>query len=204
MNGVALNDLREVPPLVGMVGKKRSGKDSFASTLTGERGFQRFAFADPMKAYALRVDPLIRVASSESSYYRTPVYDPTVRLSGLVEAIGWETAKEIREVRRYLQGVGSELRPIDEDFWVRATMEPALQARYTRGVPVVITDVRFPNEVEAVRAAGGTVVRVVRPGLESTDTHISETALDAIEADVTVYNAGTLEDLARQARSLAL
>lgn len=176
-------------PLVGMIGKKRSGKDSFAATLVEERGFVRFAFADPLKEAALRVDPF--VLCDEIGPHR---------LSQVVRRMGWEKAKEIREVRRLLQEYGVAVREIDEDFWLRATMNRVDGT----AAPVVVTDCRFPNEADEIRRRGGTIIRIVRPGLESDDQHESETALDNYLEDVTICNGGTLEDLATQARSLLL
>lgn len=60
---------------------------------------------------------------------------------------------------------------------------------------MVVTDVRFPNEVRLIRERGGQIVRVERPGLPQTDLHISETALDALVADYPVLNDGTVSDL---------
>lgn len=187
--------------IVGLSGKKRSGKDTFASTLIAERGFRRVSFADNVRQGALDLDPIIRFEEDEwhlsvASFEAGPRYE---RLSAIVDRIGWEAAKEIREVRRTLQRFGSEsIRKLDPEFWVRAAM---MQAHATPG-PVVITDVRFENEAKAVTDAGGVVVRITRPGLESADEHPSETALDAYPWDLEVLNDGTVEQLAETARHL--
>lgn len=183
--------------IVGLVGKKRSGKDTFAKTLVEERGFTRFAFADPLREALLHTNPLVPAAGS------VVVSAATVhgceRLADVVDRIGWEDAKENREVRRLLQEYGVAIREIEPDFWVRTTLD---QARRAQG-NVVVTDVRFPNEVAGIRALGGTIVQILRPGLESTDTHISETALEGLIPDISVVNR-TLDGLACQARNLLL
>lgn len=171
--------------LVGLIGKKRSGKDTFAVTLTEHRGFERFAFADPLKAAVYSVNPIV----CDGGLVK--------RLRDVVDRHGWEEAKENREVRRLLQEYGVSIREIQPGFWVDATMRPALDALGTSRV--VVTDVRFPNEVEAIKVAGGSIVRITRPGLVSDDQHVSETALDDYVADHTVVNDGTLIDLAVQA-----
>lgn len=60
----------------------------------------------------------------------------------------------------------------------------------------IITDVRFPNEFDAIKAKGGLIVRVNRPGYDtSMVAHPSETALDGHDFDVVIENNGDLDDL---------
>lgn len=175
--------IRSTLPIVGLMGKKRSGKDTFAAALVEHRGFVRYAFADPLKDALLHANPLVR---------------GSLRVADLVGHIGWEGAKEVPEVRRLLQEYGMSIRAIEPEFWINATMRPA--ARELR--PVVVTDVRFPNEADAVHKAGGILVRITRKGLVSDDPHASETALDGYPADLDVLNAGTVETLQETARAL--
>ena len=178
-------------PIVGLLGKKRSGKDTFASYLVEDHGFQRFAFADPLKSAALELDPVVGADWS----------NPT-RLSTVVSVLGWEEAKERAEVRGILQRLGTAMRGVNPSIWLDATMVPALAAN-ADGHAIVISDVRFHNEATAIREAGGVLVRVERPGLTSTDPHVSETLMDSYEADAVVANALGLESLRASAHSLA-
>ena len=73
----------------------------------------------------------------------------------------------------------------------------------------IITDMRFPNELEAVKSRGGITIRVNRPCEEcgmieghkliphkkQDSTHPSETALDNAEFDYIINNDSTIEDL---------
>lgn len=181
--------------LVGLVGKKRSGKDTFAEGLI-DGGFQRFAFADALRSAVLATDPLVYSVDGNGHEALDGV---PLRLSFIVNRDGWEKAKARPEVRRLLQEYGVAIRALDADFWVRVVMEQTVLARLA-----VVTDVRFPNEVDAIKARGGTIIRIERPGLESTDEHVSETALDDYVADLTVSNAGTAWDLIERARALVL
>lgn len=65
--------------------------------------------------------------------------------------------------------------------------------------PIALADVRFPNEAEAVRARGGWVIRVERPGFDtgSFNAHASEVEVDRCQVDETFLNEGSLEDLHR-------
>lgn len=59
----------------------------------------------------------------------------------------------------------------------------------------LITDCRFPNELEAIKSRGGTCFRIVRPDNPyPKSNHESETALDGVEL-LTIINDGSLEQL---------
>lgn len=187
------------PRLIGLIGKKRSGKDTFAAGLI-DRGFTRFAFADALKDAALALDPIIvtgdpvHITPSNIDTHGLP------RLSAVVAARGWEDAKAIPEVRRTLQALGVAMRDnVADDVWVAGTMARAVD----HPGPAVITDVRFPNEAQAVVDAGGIIVRIIRPGIVSDDTHVSETALDGYPADLIIHNDTSADDLVALARDMA-
>lgn len=167
-------------PLIGLVGKKRSGKDTFANYT----GFQKVALADPLREAALGLDPIV-------------VGDVTngLRLSEVVDSIGWEMAKDsYPEVRRTLQRLGTEsIRALDPNFWVRIAAQRIIETR-DAGMPVVVTDVRYPNEIDLIHSLGGTVIRVVGRG-QVGDAHPSETVLDDVPVDIELDNSGSLIQL---------
>ncbi|MFF2543981.1 hypothetical protein ACFVUY_15600 [Kitasatospora sp. NPDC058063] len=186
---------------VALLGKARSGKDTIGARLGAQHAFVRVAFADPLRSMALDLDPV--VAAERTSYGYLPV-----RLSDLVGRYGWERGKtEYREVRRTLQKLGEAVRAHDPNYWLRLALE-RIDVADQWNLPVVVTDVRHTNELEALRSRGALVVRVVRPevgrlaGAEG--EHVTETELDQVEVDVTVTNTGTLADLHRLADSLAV
>jgi len=188
-------------PLIGLIGRKRSGKDAFAATLVEHRGYARVAFADPLRELALAIDPLVGPA---------PLPGDAVarhrRLSDVIDAIGWEAAKDcVPEVRSTaLQNLGQAVRGVDSYFWVDQAMESVRRLRGVpvspySGAPVVVTDVRMPNEANAIREAGGKLIRIVRPGFESADDHVTETALDGYPEDDLVVNDEGLDELSAMA-----
>lgn len=65
----------------------------------------------------------------------------------------------------------------------------------------IITDMRFPNEMEAVELREGVTIKVVRPGT-AVGTHPSETALDDAYFDHVISNDGTIEDLIEKVRQV--
>jgi hypothetical protein len=174
--------------IIGLGGHARSGKDTVAAYLIERYGFVRYAFADALRYAALALDPIVDFSwdIDAITWART-----NVRLSEVVAAEGWETAKERPEVRRTLQRYGVAIRELQPDFWINAALSKV--ADETR--PVVVTDVRFPNEVDAIRDRGGLFARVTRPGATG-NGHISEHAIDHIPADINLDNSGSLLDLA--------
>jgi len=59
----------------------------------------------------------------------------------------------------------------------------------------VITDTRFPNEAEAIKKAGGIVIRVDRPGVKPINDHPSETGLDDWKFDYKIANVSDIKAL---------
>ncbi|MFI0985047.1 deoxynucleotide monophosphate kinase family protein [Streptomyces exfoliatus] len=169
-------------PLVGFAGAARSGKDAAAQALLSV-GWSRRAFADKVKGFLAELDPILDVEA-----------DVRLRLA-LDEGSGWEAVKAAYpEVRRLLQRCGTDAgrRLLGEDVWV-----DALFRDYASRGPTVITDVRFPNEAEAIRARGGRVVAVQRPGqaLITEAGHVSENALAGHLFDGVIHNDGTVGQL---------
>lgn len=178
---------------IALIGKARSGKDTAALWLVRNRHYTRLAFADPLKEMAISIDPFVPTH-----------YGVTVRLSALIADVGWEYAKDqYPEVRRILQHTGQTVREYDDEFWITA-MRRKLNGAEAWNLPVVVTDVRYPNEAQMLRARGFKMVRINRPatlaGLAA--VHSSETALDDYDADVTITNSGGLPLLYDQVSAL--
>jgi hypothetical protein len=101
-----------------------------------------------------------------------------------------------------LQRIGLEYRQRDPDTWVRSVYSKILEARPALAV---ITDVRFPNEFELVRALGGVCWKITRrleDGSVFVDPsrpadHPSETALDGAAWDCEIENPDGRPDLFR-------
>lgn len=185
-------------PLVGMIGKKRTGKDTFASVLTEGFGYTKVAFADPLRDMAYDLNPIVGTfpLSPKPGVIQTREW----RYAEVIDALGYELAKDyVPEIRKTLQKLGQAVRAQDPDYWLRAGIARATAV----GGPVVVTDVRFPNEADAIRNAGGYLVRVTRDLPDDGDRDISETALDDYRENVRITNNGSLEDFGYLAASLA-
>lgn len=188
---------------VAIIGKSRSGKDTVGQLLVCHASYTRLAFADRLKDAALRVDPLLD--SGDDLQECGCCYTEPLRLAEAVRMYGWEDVKDMYpEARRFLQEYGQTVREMDPEFWIRPVAEQVWNG--TRlNMPCVITDVRYLNEVDALRELGALVVRVERPGagLEGDAAwHSSETELDDVKPDVVLPNGGSLDDLKRNVRAL--
>lgn len=114
---------------------------------------------------------------------------------------GWNGEKD-EAGRTLLQQVGTNtIRAKCPDYWVDF-VAGVLKMFPNKWDYVLISDCRFPNEVDGMANSGlGTIhVRVVRENFESSLTaeqqkHLSETALDHVIPDYYIRNSGSLEDL---------
>jgi len=98
----------------------------------------------------------------------------------------------LMSVRDFLQKLGTDaIRDnLHENTWVNATL-----ADYTTESNWIITDTRFPNEAEAIKKAGGIVIRINRPGVQPINPHPSETSLDDWNFDAVINNDGDVADI---------
>lgn len=180
-----------IPNLIGLIGRAGAGKDTFAAALA-PLGYQRVAFADALKASAYSADPLVELAP----------YGPVRRLSYVVDAVGWDDAKtRYPDVRRFLQRHGVAMRDAVPGCWVDIARRK-IDALIAAGNHVVVTDVRFADEVAMIQQADGLVVSIHRPGAGlagDNAAHVSETGVDTFIPDMLIANTGTLDDLARDA-----
>lgn len=192
--------------IVGLHGKYQSGKDTtfeFLKEWAEAQGFTatRDAFADRLKisaAHALGVfeDEIDFCNELKQEGTQILVLTPDRRHGGPPEV---DTALTGRE---YLQYYGTEAHRevFDTDFWVDAVLSKEKVRHYqNHGGPMRIlgiTDVRFPNEGEAIQRVNGMVWHVVRPELDNSgDTHASEQPLPSYLIDRTIINDGSLDDL---------
>lgn len=112
----------------------------------------------------------------------------------------WDGQKD--EVgRSLLQYVGTDVvRKEKPDFWVNFLIS-IFDLFGDNWDCAIIPDCRFPNEVERLKEAGYVVkhIRVEREHESSLTneqrSHPSETAMDAVVPDYTIYNNGTIDDL---------
>lgn len=169
--------------MVGLSGYAGAGKDAVAAVLVERYGYRRLAFADKIKAVAYDLNPL----------YRDAAAGRCLSLRETVDALGWDGAKAQPEVRRMLQDLGASARKhLGLTVWVDAVAREIESSE----APCVVSDVRYWNEVLALRGFDAQFWMVERPGVTAANDHPSEHAWRRFVFDRVVANDGRLEDLA--------
>lgn len=185
--------------IIALTGKKRSGKDSFAAALVADHGFVRCAFADPIRSTLEQIDPWITPDDPGEHATSSPV-----RLHSMLAQHSWDDVKANAEVRRLLQQTGQAVRAHRPSIWTDLLMT-ALDT-LPQDQHVVVTDVRMRDEVDALRARGAHLVRIIRPSLiadsSAAGRHLTETQLDDVPMDSTIVNESDLTHLATAAARL--
>lgn len=88
----------------------------------------------------------------------------------------WPDTPEPMTAREVMQYVGTDIfRKLQKNVWADATINK-IEKEKTKYNLALIADCRFPNEVDAVKNAGGMVIKLTRNIYNS--NHDSETALD--------------------------
>lgn len=96
--------------------------------------------------------------------------------------------------RQIMQWVGTEVgRSVYQDIWVETTIGK-IKRWVAEGHSVVVTDLRFQNEAEALQRAGAALVRVVRDDVTTKEAgHASEADLDRLPYKFTLRNFPSTE-----------
>lgn len=166
---------------IGITGLARSGKDSIGAYLQTAHGFERYAFAGPIKAG-------IRVMFGLDGRHTDGLLKeiPTARLKG-------------KSPRQVMQTLGTEWgrQHVAPTIWTDLGLEKWRGMR-DEGRSLVITDVRFENEAHEIRRGGGVVLHVVRPNAANVAAHSSEAGVEFKQGDFAVCNSGTLAELFQQ------
>ena len=185
--------------IIAVVGKHGSGKDTFADILSTERGYFKFKLATPIKTTVAHLMAALIGAPSTATKYEAFMED---RWRKEMDFIPFSCDVTLR---RCMQLFGTEFGRdiLGKDIWVKSLLH---RINKTLCDYVVISDVRYVNEAEALSNAGAYIIRIVRdvPKLDGeANEHASETDVDNIIADHTILNNGSLDDLRKEALTIS-
>lgn len=192
--------------LIGLVGFIGSGKGTVGDILRDQHGYKLDSFAAPLKDAAAAIfgwdRKMLEGDTKESRAWREEVDEFWSQAFG-----------KPFTPRLALQQLGTEAcrNGIHKDIWTASLFKRAL------GQNTVVSDCRFPNEVEGIHKEGGLVIWVRRgtlpewwndavnytrtgseealKNLEFLGVHESERAWVGLPVDITLFNDGTLPEL---------
>lgn len=191
--------------LIALTGRAGAGKDSVAATLVRHRNYRTIAFADALReeiAAAWRIDARMLMDPATKEW---DIPALALGMCGEPEFVKWrvhafdDDLADPCSPRWVMQRWGDFKRRADPDHYARIVarwLGRQVGSGWTR---LVVTDVRFANELQHLRGLSDRVrlVRVHRPGggPQPARAHASETELANVDADHDLLNTGSLEDL---------
>ena len=163
--------------LIGIAGKKGSGKDSVADYLCAQYRFQKRAFADPLKQICQILFQL------EDQQLSDPILKETIDDR-------WQLSP-----RQMFQKIGTDLfrNHYDPHIWLDHFKSWYFQ--HALETHIVCNDVRFQNECDLIHELGGIVIRLTRTLHTTPDSHPSESVESLTNIDLEWNNNGSLSDL---------
>jgi hypothetical protein len=213
--------------ILALAGKISSGKDTVADIIKkidAESDWKIKKFASKLKEIATILTRIPSEMFENQDFKKTYLgneWDLTKKTDHTLIENGKAASEYVKSkmtVRDLLQKIGTEAmrNGLHPDTWVNALFadyKPVVKEWDELGNDTlvqypnwIITDMRFPNEMQAVKANGGITIRVVRPSDKEIplDLHPSETALDDAEFDYEIINDGTIEDLKEKVEGIIL
>lgn len=167
--------------IIGLVGKKFSGKDTCAGHLIVHYHFKKLTFAQALKDVCQYLFLL-----SDQQLHDHAWKEKKIDQWGL-------TPREI------MQKVGTDLfrNHFDKDFWLKQFQIRFDQMQKDGPQRIVCSDCRYQNEVDLIKKLGGVIIRIDRDLINDDDEHESE-KLNIQHIDYTICNNDSLESLYAQ------
>ncbi len=164
--------------LIGILGRLRVGKDTTGDYLVNEHNYTKLAFATPLKEGCKILFNLNDYDVYEGKDVMHPYWGVTPRT--LIKYIANDVFRS--DINRILPNVGDK-------FWVNHTMN---KCKELDGVNIVISDVRFQSEIDAIHNNGGIIIKVVN---NNVNKMADEDHIDELLGDYYVINEGSLDEL---------
>lgn len=185
--------LSQLPKVIALCGKKRSGKDTIASYLVEKYGYENVKFAAPLKA---AVQALFGFTYDQVENDKEKVDDFWgISPRQAMQFFGVEVVQ--KKMQELLPGMGRL-------FFVKSLIANHVNANAKgKDNKIVISDMRFVHEWKAIKEIpGAIVIKIERPDIDDGDKHISEIEIEEIEADFVIQNNTDIEHLYSQVQSV--
>ena len=174
--------------IIGITGRKKSGKDTIGDYLVNKHNYTRYGFADPLKEGIQR---MFGFTNDQIWGDDKEMIDPFWGVSSreILQIAGTELFQF--ELPKYIPAFQN----IGRTIWVKR-FEQWYKERYTTDRDVVVSDCRFLHEAEKIREMGGIILKVVRDTtLNEFSDHPSEVEMSKIVPDFVIDNNSTLDEL---------
>lgn len=100
-----------------------------------------------------------------------------------LQKLGTDALRDGLHPNVWVNALMADYRP--EESWLNTSLGEKPDVVYPNWI---ITDVRFPNEAQAIKDKGGVIIRVDRPGVSPINAHPSEIGLDSWNFDYRIAN----------------
>lgn len=179
--------------IIGITGIAGSGKDTVRAILEAEHAAHGMAFADPMRTMIgalFEANGIDKGYMLDREFKEQPIPGIGASYRQMAQTLGTQWGRDC----------------LDQDIWLRIAAAKIRDLEWQHSAPgvYVISDVRFYNEAEWVRAQGGVIWRVRREQAMPVRTHVSELQYEGITPFWTLENHGTVDELRDQVREAFL
>jgi hypothetical protein len=176
-----------------------SGKSTVASHLANRLNLKVISFAEPLKKMG---KVFLESWGLSEEEINQAIYGNAEQKAAIIPDLGVSS-------RRVLQTLGTEWgrNCIKDDLWPSIALRNARSAVNAGFKGIVIDDLRFPNEKDAIEEVGGICIKITRPSVmvaQEGHTHASEGALDGEEFHSEIVNNGTIQQLEYMSRLVAI
>ena len=178
--------------IIGIMGVKRSGKDTVSDYFVQNLGFIQYAFGDPLK---IALQSLFMFTDKQlwGEEIDKEAVDERWGISPrrMMEIVGTDLFQF--DIHKHLRE--GEL-PVGRGLWVnRFNFWREDLLNINPSAKIIVSDIRFEHEANRVKELGGQIWKVIRPSIKSVSTAKAETELEKIRPDKILINDSTKEDL---------
>ena len=178
--------------IIGISGKKGSGKDTFAKLLQKQLELSTCKSVR-IDSFAANLKYCCALISGQPDYlfYNQDMKDRKACFLNFTN-------------RELMQKFGDLTRSLDKDIWIKSLFNKYL---YLDNPPeyLIVSDVRFKNEAEHIKKLDGILIRIESDRVKE-DNHISEIELDnysKFDLEISNNKSLTLEELKSKANDAA-
>ena len=170
--------------IIGVGHRQETGKDTLVRLIISEmrasidyraKIIERRGFADPLYDICYRL-------YSWAGFQVRQYYAENPKAKNIILPVLNRTPRQV------LIAVGNKMRDQDENVWINVCLKTPCDYLF-------VPDLRFPNEVKAIRESGGYVIKVNRSSVPIKNDGADDPLANYEDWDMVVNNEGTLSDL---------